>query len=438
METMDPEVVNKTKTPRWMRYTGTILPHVFLLAFFSLLCLQCLQIGMPVGCVIFGVFFMLCAGSLTFMLRRIHKGRPVHSGKKDILKRGIVGCLILLTVLALVLPFSLSVYIYESNFKERYETYAPMAFQISDFEGLTVSECTFLSNCGQKLAGYLYSKGGGEKKGVVVIAHGLGGGHNYYMNIADYFSSNDYFVFAYDATGNDKSEGSSVRGLPQGVIDLDYALRYIKSDAQLKELPVVLFGHSWGAYSVCAVLNQHPEVKAVVSGSGFNCSMDMIEAEGRNIMGNGISVILPYVSLYESFKFGKYAGYSALDGFENSDADIMVIHSSDDTVVPLQYGYGRYIEKYKDDSRFTFVRFENHGHNGIFQADAGKEYLKKFNQDFEKYAASFDNELTAEGKAEYITAHLDKSRAYELDMDLFEKILAFYDESTGQSVVENE
>lgn len=435
METMISEIINDPKMPKWLRYTCTVLLHVFLMVLFALLCARCLQIGMVAGVLFCGAFLALCAGSFVFMMSRIRKGKPIRDGKKDTLKRIIISCLISLTVLTFVLPFSVAVYIYESNFGERYETYAPTAFQISDFEGLAVRECTFPSNCGQKLAGYLYFKGSGEKKGVVVIAHGLGGGgHNTYMDIADYFASNGYFVFAYDATGNDKSEGSSVRGLPQGVVDLDYALRYIKADSQLKDLPIVLFGHSWGAYSVCSVLNLHPDVTAVVSGAGFNCSIDMIEAEGRNIMGDGISVMLPYVSLYEFFKFGKYADYSALKGFENSDADIMILHSSDDTVVPPQYGYDRYIEKYENDSRFTFVRFEDHGHNGIFQSNTSREYNEQFNQEFRQYAASLENGLTAEIKAEYIAAHFDKSKAYTLDTELLGKILAFYDESIGLEI----
>lgn len=263
-----------------------------------------------------------------------------------------------------------------------------------------------------------------------MIAHGFGGGgHNSYMDIADWFASNGYFVFAYDATGNDKSEGDSVRGLPQGVVDLDYALHYVKVDEQLKDLPIMLFGHSWGAYSVSAVLNLHPDVKAVVSGAGFNRSIDMIEAEGRNIMGDAITVMLPYVSLYDSLKFGKYADYSALDGFENTDANIMIIHSSDDMVVPPRYGYDRYIEKFENDSRFTFVRFEDQGHNGIFMSDASRDYYDQFDKEFQTYVDSLDSELTAEIEAEYFTVHFDKSKASALDTELLDKILAFYNDS---------
>ena len=63
------------------------------------------------------------------------------------------------------------------------------------------------------------------------MAHGFGGGgHNGYLNVVDYFTKNGYLVFTYDATGNDESEGAAVGGLPQGLIDVDYALRFVKSE----------------------------------------------------------------------------------------------------------------------------------------------------------------------------------------------------------------
>ena len=137
----------------------------------------------------------------------------------------IVPC-ILVAIVFIVMPV-LTVIIYNDNFGERYETAEWMAYSVSEFKGLKVKECSFTSNSGQFLAGYQYFKEDQPCKGVVVLAHGLGGGgHNTYMDVADYFTSNGYLVFCYDATGNDKSEGDSVEGLPQGVIDLDYALRY--------------------------------------------------------------------------------------------------------------------------------------------------------------------------------------------------------------------
>lgn len=91
---------------------------------------------------------------------------------------------------------------------------------VDDFDGLQCAKYKFSSDKGQKLTGYMYSSGENQV-GIIVMARGFGGGgHNSSMDCADYFARHGYYVFAYDATGNDESEGEGVEGLPQGVIDL--------------------------------------------------------------------------------------------------------------------------------------------------------------------------------------------------------------------------
>ncbi len=48
------------------------------------------------------------------------------------------------------------------------------------------------------------------------------------MDAADYFAKNGNYVFAYDTTAMDKSEGEGLGGVPQGVTDLDHAISYGK------------------------------------------------------------------------------------------------------------------------------------------------------------------------------------------------------------------
>lgn len=336
-----------------------------------------------------------------------------------------VAC-ILAAIVFVVMPV-LTVIIYNDNFGERYETAEWMAYSVDEFEGLKVKECTFPSNNGQMLAGYQYYKEDQHCEGVVVLAHGFGGGgHNTYMDVADYFTSNGYFVFCYDATGNDKSEGDSVEGLPQGVIDLDFALRYVKQADEYKGLPIMLFGHSWGGYSVGNVLNCHPDVKAAVIFAGFNRSADLIESQGKAIVGPSIKLLMPYVSLYERMKFGKYASYSAIDGFANSDAGVMVIHSRDDTTVPIGYGYDKFFNEYGDNARFCFIEYEDRGHNYIYYSDAAKSYRNQLNADYTAYVEANGGEYNAEIKAEFMEKYLDKSKCYEFDYDLMGRILDFY------------
>ena len=333
--------------------------------------------------------------------------------KKTKSKKKII-LIILAVILVLLIAgwWAFSVYIYNDNFNKRFESYEPLMLYAEDFDGLTRTKYEFPSNKGQMLTGYLYSAGE-DQRGIIVIAHGFGAGHNSYMDCADYFAQNGYYVFAYDATGNDESEGDGVGGIPQGVIDLDYAISFVEDSGNFPDLPIALFGHSWGGYSVCAVLSEHPEVKAVIECSGCNRSSDLFEAGGIEQAGNLIYTMLPFIRIHERIKYGKYATNTAMDGFEASEAAVMIVHSADDEVVPIRYGYDVYYKKYKDDPRFTFVRYEDKGHNSIFndntyadEFDAGfDEWLETLDYD---YHAAENKEKFAADKAEYIHSHLDR------------------------------
>ena len=352
--------------------------------------------------------------------------KKVKSKKKIILI--ILLCLVLLLVIGWAI---LSVSIYNENFNKRFSSYEPLMLHVEDFDGLQCEPCEFTSDKGQKLAGYLYSADS-DPRGIIVIAHGLGAGQNSYMDCADYFAHHGYYVFAYDATGNDKSEGDGVGAIPQGVADLDHAVSYAES--RFPELPVALFGHSWGGYSACAVLNFHPEVRAVVECCGCNRSSDLFEAGGLDQAGSVIYTMMPFIRLHERIHCGKYAAATAMDGFAASDAAVMVVHSADDGVVPIRYGYDLYYEKYKNDPRFVFQRFENRGHNFIFSQTG---YLREFYADMNRWAETLDYDIYDAANAErfqnekaaFIRNHLDREKlTHDLDPELFDGFLAFYDE----------
>ena len=259
--------------------------------------------------------------------------------------------LAIILVVFLIANGILSVVIYDQNFNIRGDSYEPLMFKVEDFEGLSRTEYEFKSDKGQKLAGYLYESSLNESdtiKGVIIMAHGFGGGgHNSYMDCANYFAKNGYYVFAYDATGCDASEGEGVGGFSQGVMDLDHAISFVEDLDKTKDLPICLFGHSWGGYCVSCVPKYHPEVKAIIECSGFNSSVEEFEAQGKEQAGAYIYTMLPYIKLYEKIKFGEYAKCNALDGFAATDAKVMVVHSQDDGVVPKSIGYDEYYEKYK-------------------------------------------------------------------------------------------
>ena len=339
---------------------------------------------------------------------------------------------VLLAIPLIILPVT-TIIVYESIFGERYETASWLEFSVEDYVGLQMERSDFQSE-DVTLAGYKYSKKNQEVNGVVVIAHGLGGGgHNTYMDCANYFAQNGYYVFAYDATGNDESEGDGVGGMPQGTIDLEHAISFVKQSEEYKNLPIVLFGHSWGGYSVCSALSYHPDVKAVIECSGFNSSAGMFESQGKKEAGDAIYGIMPFVKIYEFIKFGKYATNTSVDGFESSDAAVMILHSEDDAVVPIEYGYDIYEEKFKDNPRFKFIHLEDRGHDYVYYDTS---YIEEFNAEFDKWLETLDYDYNSEenkerftkDKKDYINENLDREKwSNMLDPEIFKQFLDFYD-----------
>ena len=305
--------------------------------------------------------------------------------------------------LALVVLPAITIYVYESVFSKRFETSFSQQQTVENYPGLEVKNCTFKTRGGVELAGYHYRREG-DVKGVVVLSHGHGGGGQQgYMYLTDFFAKNGYAVFAYDATGNDNSPGEGTGGLPRGVQDLDYAIRHAK--AEYPGMPIMLFGHSWGGYSVTNVLSFHPDVAAVACAAGFDRSIDMVIAEGKNMVGDAVKVMAPYVRVYEMLKFGKYAMVTGVKGIEKSDAQVLIFHSRDDDTVPFELGYGRFYAAHGDNERVQFVEFTRNGHGFVMCTPKSAGYRSVYGS----------------------SPRRDLSRYFELEADLMAQIIAMFD-----------
>lgn len=336
-----------------------------------------------------------------------------------ITKRWLVVLLVLVIAFGLVIPYGIDSCVYYVNYRS-YDTKAPWNRTIGEFPGLRVEKCSFMSNNGNRLAGYRYYRKGLKPKGIVVISQGLGvGGQRIYMDTASYLTKHGYMVFAFDSTGVDESEGKSINGTQQGVIDLDHAIKYIEKDKTMSRYPLVLFGHSWGGYCVGAELNADPDVKAVVAISGFdNTELYMREGLKKVHLGGLGYYLPPYVTLKERIKFGKLASLSASDGFAKTKAPVMIIQSRDDSFVSPNAGYYYYYSKFKNNRRFVFKLYKNRGHMLIFYTAAARAYDAKYiKKDF--------GGLTAYGE----THKFDKSRGFQLDEKFYSGIIDFLDSS---------
>ena len=105
----------------------------------------------------------------------------------------------------------------------------------------------------------------------------------------------------------------------------------------------------------------------------------------------------------------------------------MIIHSKDDTQVPVEYGYDKFYSEFKDNPRFEFILYEDRGHSYLFFSDDASKYREEINEQYKEYVESRGEKYSAKIKEEFMTAHLDKKRAFEPDNDLMSKILKMYD-----------
>jgi len=349
---------------------------------------------------------------------------------------------ILILILFIIVPLGASLFLYNEFFGKRFNTGFEHAFSVDDFEGLIRTRHEFKSNKGQRLVGYYYEREGASQNGILVIAHGFGGGgHVSYMDVINYFAGKGYPCFAYDATGNDESEGSGTMGLPQGVIDLKHAISYVKASDTFPDLPIVLWGHSWGGYSVTSVLNYHPDVRAVITCSGFNRSSDLIEATAKSMLGNIMNVLMPYVRIIEKIKFRDYATLTGLYGFNNANAKIMTVHGENDKVVPIKYGYDLWKSKYESDNRFKFIYRQGLGndpHSHVYFGKSAIIYFDEYNKKRDDYKSRLgynindekNHEQYKKDMVEYIARRRDHSMwINSLDEELFEAMTMFYNEA---------
>lgn len=208
-------------------------------------------------------------------------------------------------------------------------------FTAADFENLKAEPIEFQGNRGQTLRGNLYFEADkSDFKALLIFCHGMGGGHLSYTTEIDFFAKHGYLVLAYDNTGTMASDGKALFGMPQAVSDLKSALQFVKTDARTKNLPVLLAGHSWGAYTVCRAANE-PQVQGVLAFSAPNDAPELLTAQAQVQTGKKIDFLKPFLRLCESLRFGANAGKPTVELLRDTQKPILLLHGEKDGVVPL-------------------------------------------------------------------------------------------------------
>ena len=299
-------------------------------------------------------------------------------------------------------------------------------FTEGDFEGLNAKPIEFKSNKGQALKGNIYTnKYIKEYKGLIIFVHGMGGGHLSYTTEINTFAKAGFIVMAYDNTGTCSSEGKNLKGFYQAVIDLKYALKFIEENNELNKYPVELVGHSWGAYTVCQVLQYKHNIKAVVSMAAPNNISKLICDNAKNETKINFSFLRPFITIVNFLTFGIKGIKDTAQILKNTTVPVLLLHGQLDSPVPLKNSPIS-SKKIKEKDNIKSIVYKD-GYHNIYQTKESAEYLNSFFEKLIKLNKEYKGK-PPEDKLDEIYNTADYKKMTEEDEQVMNTIIKFLEE----------
>ena len=265
-------------------------------------------------------------------------------------------------------------------------------------------------------------------KGIVVMAHGIHSGGDDYLNIVCYFLEKRYNVFSFNYKGTYDSEGDSCVGLCESLVDLDHALTYIFSEKKYNNIPIFLFGHSWGAYAVSSVLSLHNKINACACVAGMDSGYTMMVQKAEQYVGKLSATAKPFFDIYQKFLFKDYVKYDAVKGINNSNIPVVVAHGVDDKVIVFnkQAIIRKQSEFTNDKVRYYIGKGFQGDHVDIMHSNNAIIYRKEVASELKLLEMEKGKKLTHEELQEFYKK-VDHQKYSEVNRELMDLIVETFD-----------
>jgi len=293
------------------------------------------------------------------------------------LSRGLIIAGIALIILIIIISTVINLMLKRALNKRGDGSPALRYLQSEDFSGLISDPIQFLGNKKQVLRGYLYyQKRFTVFKELVIFAHGIGAGHTAYTTEINRLAQEGFLVFAFDYTGCMLSSGTAMKSIIQPLVDLDYALRYVDSRPDLKDLKRYVVGHSWGGYvAMNSVLLKKHRIDKVVAMSGF-ISPSLIAVSNRPLL----KILIPFIYMNGFWRYGRYATYNGKKAVRKARVAMLLIHGKEDIVVRPKDSFYKLRKIAKQKANIEFLEVENRGHSP-FLSQRAEQYLRQVVKD---------------------------------------------------------
>ena len=276
----------------------------------------------------------------------------------------------------------------------------------SDFPSLdNRQEISYYSNK-RKIVGYLYEVD--SPVGIVLACHGINTyADSYTTSYQNYFVNKGYDVLAIDMVGCGKSEGEGPYSLYESRYCIKDAISYVKENEKLKELPLFLIGHSWGAYGVVSATYDFEDstINAVVALAGYNNPLKMMEYMALSNVSGILKITLPIFELSSKIYNADKQEFEATKAIKaKTNTQYILVHGTKDSTVP--YDKISINDNIKEDeyNNVTLIKKEGFSHKIIYKSQGAVDY----------YSQMKANNISMED--------CDFSKYNELDVEMFDRI----------------
>ncbi len=340
------------------------------------------------------------------------------------LKTAISSVIVSLAIF-LIASFLVVMLIYEGLFTRTEQDEHSVLMTYEDIEKYYISRKITFDSEGTSIYGRIYDN---QSDKLVILSHAKDMSGESLLAEAKFFLDNGYSVMVYDFTGHGKSGNSSQIGLQRSVIDLKNAITFANLENYHN---LYLYGMGVGGYASAAVASESEDIKAVSAVAAFSSIEDMTlqyATEGMGILGY---LEYPIMLLYQKLIFRSDMNYSAVEGINGSDCQIIIVNSrEDDTVI---YDKAALINSADEitASDVIYKTLETGRHGSLMRTQAANDLLDTFNKEAYELYEIYGGEVP-EAEIDAIYGNYDREAMSELDAALMNEILEVFN-SAGEA-----
>ncbi len=243
--------------------------------------------------------------------------------------------------------------------------------------GLPYENITLKTEDGKKLIGWLiYSE---KSKGIIICLHGYPANKSDILPVVEFLYP-EFSLLLFDFRAHGESQGKVCYFGLKEFLDVKSAIDLIKNNEKVKNLPIGVWGYSFGGAVGIISAAKYKDIKSLVTDSAFANFPDMVKNYYKNLgplkyIFSSFSIFLGRHVFRSDFKLNSPENF-----ISSLTCPILIIHSRNDDFVPFVHAEKLY-EKANQPKEIYIVEGP---HTGLDRAYTN-EYREKVKNFFEKY-----------------------------------------------------